>query len=274
MSRYLLMMVLVLFFASGASAQVFSTPTKPLTLEITPSLPEPQTPIQIRVTGSAQNLQDATAEWYVDGARAPHLGADLVTTITAPRFGTSVTVGVVVTSGDSTFGSTRTIRPASVDLLWDTDTYVPPTYRGRRLPSSQATVQLEAYPRVAGNDGKLLSRGALSYTWKKNGATLADISGRGRANATLPAPRLFSTDTITVEVSAPSQGVVANNSVRVTSVDPFVQLYYDHPLFGVLFHRELGVFTTIYDSEARIIAEPFLLMSRHPTLIHSSTNGA
>lgn len=126
-------------------------------------------------------------------------------------------------------GNTDVSESGSVAVLWEANTYAPPMYEGRRLPSAGSTVSLWAIPHLSGS----YRAEQLTYTWKLNGATLPAQSGKGKAAITIQAPELFGAYTISVEVASSDLAARATQSVRIASVEPIVRLYAEHPLFGL-----------------------------------------
>ncbi|OGI83962.1 hypothetical protein A2997_00060 [Candidatus Nomurabacteria bacterium RIFCSPLOWO2_01_FULL_36_10b] len=64
------------------------------------------------------------------------------------------------------------IQPANLDILWQAvDSYTPPFYKGKALPSSESVVLFVAVPqRQSGNSEYV-------YTWRRNGDVVQEASG-------------------------------------------------------------------------------------------------
>jgi hypothetical protein len=151
--------------------------------------------------------------------------------------------------------ATATIAPSELDLLVDSDSYVPPFYRGRALPSAGTTLHLQAIAHFKDKSGAMVPDTAITYTWKRNGSNVAS-SGLGKSTAVLPAPVLFGSDTISL-IAQTSGGQTAQTSITIGSQEPILLLYEDHPLFGIMYERALPSRTTIADSEMTFAATAY-----------------
>lgn len=140
-----------------------------------------------------------------------------------------------------------------VALLWEADSYTPPGYEGRSLPSAGSKVSLWAIPHLGGG----IAPEQLVYTWKLNGATLATQSGRGKSSVTINAPELFGAYTVSVEVASSDRAVRGSALVRIESVEPVARLYAEHPLFGLQFWNAIGSNAFVSEREMTFVALPF-----------------
>lgn len=147
--------------------------------------------------------------------------------------------------------------PASVDILWESDSYTPPLYAGKSLPSTGSRIRLLAIPRLERPGGGYYDANDLIYTWRLDGGTLKNASGRGKSSASLAAPGLFASYTITLEVTTSDGSASGRGEVRIASVEPRLLLYRVHPLHGVEFWRALPATTFVDESEATFAAVPY-----------------
>ncbi len=253
------MFALALMVALPANAQINLPPTTgPLLLRISPSNPEPGSLVRITLSSLTYDLSQSDIAWYADD-RLVAQGPGLITTdVTLGASGTATHVVTHVTENDTNIGSAEVyLNPAEIDLLWESDSYTPPLYKGKKLASPGSTIHAEAYARLRDVDGNLIQPKDLIYAWRRNDTPVKSASGRGKFQAAFPAPLLFDTDTISVEAVSQDGIARAESSARIPSVDPFVLLYQDHPLFGILFNAGLGRSTTLPDVEAAFAAIPY-----------------
>jgi hypothetical protein len=141
--------------------------------------------------------------------------------------------------------------------MWESTSFVPPFYKGRRLPSSGSSVRVEAIPQLLRLNGALIPSRDIVFTWSKNGNVIPSASGRGKSTATFSGPELFGTDRISVEAVSVDSELVAAAELLIPSTSPFVLLYQDHPLFGRLYHRAIVADATLPDAEASFLAVPY-----------------
>ncbi len=155
----------------------------------------------------------------------------------------------------------RTAAPGAIDLLFESDSYVPPFYRGRAIPSPGSILHFQAIPRF---NGPSSPDGQITYTWRRDGVVMGSVSGPGRSIVALPAPTLFGTDTISVEAQAVDGSFYGTASATISSTDPGVTLYQDHPLFGVEYYDALTAQTSIPDLEMTFAAVPYFIAAPGP----------
>ena len=69
-------------------------------------------------------------------------------------------------------GSLVRVVPTEIDLLFESDSYVPPFYKGRAMPSAGTLLHLEAIPRFKRTDGSLVAPDGIIFTWKRGGSVI------------------------------------------------------------------------------------------------------
>lgn len=155
--------------------------------------------------------------------------------------------------------------PNNIDLLIDSDSYTPPFYRGRALPSAGTQLRVQARTYFRRSDGSLVPPSSIVYTWRQNGEVVGSVSGLGKQTAILPSPTLYGTDTISVSAISSDRAFSGTALVRLSSVQPVLNLYQDHPLFGILYHQAMGAHTSIPDSEMTFAAVLYFAQSNGPS---------
>jgi hypothetical protein len=198
------------------------------------------------------DLKNATVAWLVDGEAA---GEGSTHSLLLGGAGSETTIEAVVEHEGAIYRESRTLRPASVDIVWGADTNVLPLYRGKSLATPGSFIRAEAIPAFVDSD-KRIPADELTYTWFRNGAVLESASGRGRSSYEGPAPLLFSSDTISVEVSSRDGRLAAAESARIRAVDPVLELYENHPVFGLRPNAALAR-SSFRDVEATVTVVPF-----------------
>ncbi|MBV9159749.1 MAG: hypothetical protein JO019_04100 [Candidatus Kaiserbacteria bacterium] len=247
----------ILFFAAPAFAQL-SLPGggNSLTIGIDPVAPRPGDRVALSLSTSLYDLDASTITWQVNGTTIASGVGVKNASFRAGALGSADDISVELVDGDAVASAETRLTPASVDLLWESDSYVPPFYRGRALPTPGTSIRLFAIPYLT-KTGRTYAADQLIYTWKVNGAVVSSLSGRGKASARIPAPDLFDQKTVTVDVASPDKSVAASASVTISTGDPLVRLYEDHPLFGVEYFRALPPNFFLNESEMTFIAIPY-----------------
>jgi hypothetical protein len=241
-----------------------------LALRMDPANPAPGQTVHIRAESTLVPLSEATIAWYVNGERVTQAIGETERSIVAGQLGSETRVEVVAAYQGSGHTATLVIRPSEIDLLWEADSYTPPFFKGRAYPSAGATLRMEALPRLM-RGKETIPASELTFTWKRNGSVLQNVSGRGKSQVTIPGPALFGTDVISVEVRSSIGALSTEASVRIPSKEPVIDFYEDRPLFGPSYHAALGASSFIYKNEASFIAAPFYAPVRRaedPSLVY------
>lgn len=264
-----LLVVLTLFATVSVSAPfaqaqlLIPGAASPLIISLSPTSPKPGEQVRLNVTSTLYDLRDSDITWRAGGTVIMEGIGATEARVTAGGLGsvTTVTVSAAHTDGGVASASVN-ITPAQIDLLWESDSYTPPLYRGRALAGAGTSVRVIAIPHLVRPNGTEIPVNQITFTWRKNGTVLGSLSGRGRSLLFTSSPMLFDADTISVEAIATDRSISATNSVRINSEKTPLRLYQDHPLFGRLFHQALGASTPISESEMTFEAIPYFASVR------------
>lgn len=256
----------LLFTASPAHAQFAGqTAGARIFLFLSPEYPGPNEPVRISLESTLIDLARSEIVWYVNNKVFKQgIGvkdADILVGPLGSKTGISVTAQTP--DGENASGVT-VISPAEVDLLWESDSYVPPFYRGRALPSHGTSVRMHAIARFRPAGSAQIPENNILYTWKRNGSTVGSASGRGRSSVIFPSPALFSTDIIEVNAAAADGTGSGTGRAQISSIEPVLALYQNHPLFGIMYHRAFDGTIALLDTEATFSAVPYFAEAESP----------
>lgn len=270
----------VLFFgASSADAQFFGGREAPIFLSLSPEHPLPGETVRITADSSFIDLSQSDIEWFADDKSIAQGPGQNNVDIAAGPLGSKTRVSVVARALNGTSASGEAfIRPAKVDLLWESDSYIPPFYRGRALPSAGTFIRANAIVYFEPEGAMQTPEQDIVYTWKRNGSAVPSASGRGKSSAIFPSPTLFGTDTIRVIAATVDGRYEGEARVVISSIEPVLALYKDHPLFGIMYNQALEKSAFVPDAEMTFVAVPYFAEAEwgnDPRLIYSwSVNGA
>lgn len=233
-----------------------------LSISASPALPAPGEVVRLSAESFVADLSRSTIYWYKDASPVGEGGTIEVRTGEAGESETytaeaSNDEGIVATGS-------ITIRPASAEIVWESDALVPPFYRGRALPGPGTRVRAEANVRFKRSDGSFIPPSDIVYSWERNGKELAGVSGRGKSRISVPAPLLFSTDKLSVFAESMDRAYAAEAHALIPSTDTVLVLYLDHPLFGVRYTQALAPETTLAETEATLAAIPYFAEAARP----------
>lgn len=254
-----------LIVASPAYAQFDLIFGVDLTLELSPSHPTPGESVHARARSSLIDLSETQLAWRANGKTiAAGVGITEVDVPAGP-LGSETRLTVTALEGELEFASAEAIiAPVELDILWEADSYVPPFFRGRAMPSAGTNVRMEAVPRFVRNNGSPVATRDLVFTWKRNGYVIAAASGRGKSTAIINSPPLFGADTISVEAKTSDGLLQGIASARTSSLQPELVLYQNHPVFGIAYHQALAAENRVPEIEATFAAVPYYAQAKNP----------
>lgn len=186
-----------------------------LFLSIQPSNPLPGQPVTITAGSTDFNINESSILWKANN-KTVESGVGITSiTVTAPEAGnTGVITATVNTTGFDTITATTILRPAMIDLIWEAaDSYTPPFYKGKALPSTNGLIKVSAIP--ASNAPR-----SMTYTWSKDDVILGSQSGFNKATYTFRNNELNRQDKIGVT------GTNGNFSAFTSKIIPIENPYY------------------------------------------------
>ena len=260
MSRFLFTLLILLALAAPLAAlgQVPGGFGGNISLTLSPEFPRPNERVTATLTGFSVDVSRAEISWSLDGALlARGVGAREVSFF-AGKAGGSKTLTVLVASPiQGSYRETLSIRPAEVDILWATDGYTPPFYKGKALPTSKAPVTLVAVPSFVAASGRALAPETLVYEWRRDERVLSTESGFGKQRLTIEGPILFQDTVVSVMVSSLDKTLEAKKTIVLDAFLPKVLFYEKHPLRGVVYEHALGETFALPREEFVLRAEPY-----------------
>lgn len=249
----------VSLFAPVAHAQNIPGISDPVTVTLIPTNPRPGEITTVQIKSFSIDLDKTLVVWSVDGKEQSRGIGLKAFSLQAGPAGSSKTVTITMTTpGVGTFSQGVTIRPAGVSLVWQTDNYTPPFYKGKALHVFGGSFTVIAIPEFITRTGKKLGAHDLVYSWSKNGDVDAAASGYGKSSfTTSQTSYLRQGETVSVTVSAPQDNLVAEGDITVVPSVPKTLLYEDSPLYGIIYEQALGSNTVLTNEEVSYVAEPY-----------------
>lgn len=179
MKRTLLLMIMILGFSFAGLPVVSHAQNIQIVnagdvfLTTNPDLPGPFEQVTISLESYVVNLDTSGITWIVDGEQIASGVGQKSITVTTRDIGDPLLVEVRIRWNQiDTLVKRVRIEPAYVDLLWEAvNSYVPPFYRGKALPTSESFLRVVALP------SGLITNDQYVYTWEHNGDVKPDRSG-------------------------------------------------------------------------------------------------
>lgn len=256
--RNIFILLLFVLFALpiDTEAQIPETGS-PFIFEIIPTYPRPGDTVTVHVKSFSIELDRAAITWRVDGRITAEGTSVQEVSFEAGSLGSQTFVSISAFVGGQLFSDQITIRPADIDLLFEADTYTPPFYRGKALPSAEANITIVALPQIINFFGGLVPARDLIFTWRENGRVLGNSSGRGKNTLQIKGPRLFNTTILEVAATTVDESITAKRLLALHPLDPLVVFYENSPLFGTKFNKAISSTFELQDEEIAVTAYPF-----------------
>jgi len=243
---------------SVVQAQAMPTSAGSIDLSLSTSNPTPGQSMTITAHSYSGDILGSKVTWTENG-KVVQSGMGLMTlSLQAPTLGKIISVGVSATTADGQYitGSVD-IGAADIDMIMETDGYVPPFFMGKIPLAYQNSLKIVAIPHIAGPSGVEIEPKTLVYQWMKNGEVLQDQSGYGKQSLTMVGdlvPRPYE-----ISVTATSRNSTAKGSahISVEASSPSISFYSNDPLYGPLYNSSANSFTIGSTKEAGVLAVPF-----------------
>jgi hypothetical protein len=265
--RFLLLIITLLLLGKTVSA---ATPESVL-VNITPESPTPREEVTITLSSFSNNLDTVSISWFTDGTNVSSGIGKKTLRITAPAAGSETVVVARLAIPDGAVEKRIVIRPNVMVLLWQAnDSYVPPFYRGKALPSLDSEIKVVAMPEVR-SGGVRVSSSNMTYAWKRDYTNDAAASGYGKNFFIYTNDYLENSNTVSVTATTVNQSSSSEASVTVRAAEPKILFYKMTEALGVLYNMALPDTHRIAGSEL-VVAIPYYISPKelqHPSLVWS-----
>lgn len=243
------------FFVSAQGfASLFGFSSEQFFLHTTPRNPNPNESVTVTLKSSAL-LPTTQVQWFVNGELKKEGVREQSIQVKTGGVGEATKIQVVVGSGENTATKTLVLNPGIVDILWEAQTYTPPFYRGKALPSSRTPLTLVAIPYLSGGE-KVFSNDSLIYNWYQNYGKRGALSGYGQQTATIQSDFADGERLLKVVVVSPGGGPVAERKIEIPSFQPEI-LFYPLGDTGILTAHAMGNDVFLKQGLLKIVAKPF-----------------
>jgi len=249
----------IMCFSVFAHAQTIPVSTSPISLSLSSNNPEPNQIVTITARSYTIEINSANITWTVDGKVVKSGVGATTLDVKAPALGKKLTIDVTATTQDKkTFTGTLSVNSGSVDMILESNGFVPPFFKGKMPIVYQNSYKIVAIPHLANSQGVEYDPKTLVYQWKKNSLVDEDQSGYGKQAMSLTGDIVPRAVTIEVAVSTRDSSASAAGYIVINYSSPSLSFYVDDPLYGPLFNKALGQNLYIGSkSETSIMAIPY-----------------
>jgi len=227
--------------------------------DVSPENPRPGQVVTVDIESFSVDLDRAgSITWVLNGTVLKRGVGIKKIQFEAGKLGSKSTIDVVVRGTRiGTVTESITITPTEVDLIWEADTYTPPFYKGKALPSSDAEITIVAIPQFITSSGNKIKSSDLIFTWKMDGKVLGSQSGRGKDSVKIKGSKIFSSTLVQVDVSSLNNTLQGYGFEVIASVQPKIVFYENDIIFGMKYENALNGRFSLLNEEINITAHPY-----------------
>lgn len=223
----------------------------------TPENPGPFQNVSLHISSNLVDLNRYNENWFVDGKSVQSGIGQRDLTVQTKGYGETTSIVITIALPDTTIQKKITIEPQDLTLLWEAnDAYVPPFYKGKKLPSREGAIKVVAIPNFLATQNQFFDPASGVYTWQRNGSVVAGSSGYGKDYFLFQNNRTRSSEMIGVTASDTADTNQATQSITIPIFNPHILFYVRDSKTGL---RDPLAKTSIYfngDKET-IEAEPY-----------------
>lgn len=220
-------------------------------ISLEPQIPGPNTTVRVTAQSFSFEIDRATLRWVVNGKEVASGVGQTTAEFATGASGSTLTIALtILTPQGNLIERELSFVLGSLDLIIEPQTYTPPFYRGRALPSYGAQLRLIALPDASAERNDFL------YRWERDYEVIEGLNGVARSVVSLRSPDFAANTTFSVEaISANSQRL--RREVAISNVEPLVVLYEQSALRGIIYERAVPVQATLEGKEVTYVAEPY-----------------
>ncbi len=264
-TKKILIILSLVFLPIITSAQTIDSYNESLRTVITPANPQPNQTISITLESSLVDLSLSTITWSVDGKIVSKSRDNRKLETKLKDAGKETKILISVSSPSSgALNKEIVINPASIDLIYEANTYTPPFYKGKALPSAESSVTLLTLPKFFKKNGAAILAKDLMFTWKKDGVVDGAKSGLGKNTYTFATGRLpENTPLVEVSVLSPEEGIRGYSSLLLPTTEPQLVIYEDNPILGVNLNQAVPREGNLNGKEMSLVAYPYFFSGKN-----------
>ncbi len=238
-------------------AQIPGVDNSDLNVELIPESPHPNEVVNVRLTDYSIDLDSSRIIWKINGVVKQSGTGNKTFSFTVGDLNshTILTIDVSAASGQN-LEKIVEVRPSSVDILWQSESFTPPFYRGKALFSYENKITFIAIPHISSGSGEIPTKN-LIYKWEMNSNVIDDSSGYGKNTFTTIGSLIARPLEVTVEVSSLDGIFSGRGHIITTPVDPKLLLYQDDPIYGLQFQKALNNNLNLGGEEIEVMGIPF-----------------
>ncbi len=270
--RFLILYIITAVALLGmvSTSRIYAATSSSISINTIPENPSPNENVTVTLNSYAENLDSVLITWYVSGKNVlSGIGKKSLSLKAPTAEETTVIAHIALPAGQ--VEATVIIRPSIVVLLWQAnDSYVPPFYKGKALPTPDSEVEIVALPEIK-SEGVLVNPKNMIYAWRKDYTNDQEASGYGKNSFTYISDYLEDSNYIEVTASTTNQQYSSQANININTIQPKISFYKNDVNLGTVWEHALTDPHKIESSEI-VLAAPYFISPkdiRNPRLIWS-----
>lgn len=229
-----------------------------ITIDVIPVNYAPNENVDINLSSFAANLDTVLITWFVNGRNTSSGIGKKSFSLTTGASGSDTTVMVKLDFPDGEIQKTVSIRPNVMALLWQAnDSYVPPFYKGKAMPTLESEIKVVAMPEIRSRTG-IVDPKNMTYAWRKDYSNEQEGSGYGKNFFLYTGDYLEGTNNIEVAASTIDGQYSSGANVDITAGSPEISFYKQDNDLGTIWEKALENGHRIQNGET-IVAIPYFI---------------
>jgi hypothetical protein len=227
-------------------------------VNVVPQNPAPNQNTSITLSSFVNNLDSVLITWSVNGKNVSSGIGKKTFLVNAPALGGETDVVATIAFPDGIVEKKIVIKPSVMVLLWQADdSYVPPFYKGKAMPSPSSEVKVVAMPEIKNSSGIVNPKNML-YAWKLDFTNNQDGSGFGKNSFIYTNDYLDNSNNVEVTASTMDQSQSSDASIDIGTTQPKILFYKNDPGLGTIWQQALSDGHKVQGTEIMLAAPYFI----------------
>ena len=215
----------VLPTTTNAQPNIFSIEPADITMSFDPETPGTNEQVTVTVSSLITNLNRLRITWFINGeVIKTGIGETTLDFQTGIQGEVTTIDAYIQVDGQNTVRKWARVSPSDLDIVWQADTYTPPFYRGKALPTPESFIRVIGLPNVR-NIGINNLEKSMVFNWDVNYENKPELSGFGRNPINIRNDFLRLEEVVELEVIHPDGLAEAKSSVTIPIVEPKLIIY-------------------------------------------------
>jgi len=241
---------LLLYLSAGFLTLIISVAVLPfkvsaysvgdISTNIVPENPAPNENTTVTLSSYADDLNSVLISWSVGGKTSLSGIGQKSFSVNAPALGKETTVTATISLSDGDVNVVAVVKPSLMTLLWQAnDSYVPPFYEGKAMPSPNSEVKVVAMPEIKNGSG-FINPSNMTYAWQLDTTNDQGNSGYGKNSFVYTSDYLDSSNNVAVTVSTLDQKYSTDGNINIATVNPKIDFYKNDEKLGTIWEQALS----------------------------------